>query len=196
MANGSKRTMTPPGAAGHADASPHAFIPVHKGTVRTVAEPRYPTAAGILFGLGLGELFSETTFYLAAQAHGTRAGFSLGLAGRGLDSTPEGFFRVASVAFILGVFIALWAAARRFRLCWSTKQFIGTLLIGVGLFGMVKSLVSHASGLYQAHGTALGAGAMYWNTAFLILAAMITVAGLILRLAGRDEARRLAREAS
>jgi uncharacterized membrane protein len=104
-------------------------------------EPRFPTAAGIFFGLGLDGFFDGIVLHQILQWHHlvTSAGYPAdSVANLGLNTFLDGLFHAATYIFVLLGLILLWRTAHRSHLWWSGKLLVGTMLMGFGLFNLVE----------------------------------------------------------
>jgi uncharacterized membrane protein len=155
--------------------------------VNAVASPgadragSFPTAAGILFGLGLGGFFDGIVLHQLLQWH-----HMLSSAGRPADTLPnlelntfwDGVFHAGTYAFVVAGLVVLWRRAHRRHLWWSTRLLIGSLLIGFGAFNVVEGLVDHHwLGLHHVNETAPRSQWIYWDIAFLAWGAAMGLAG-------------------
>jgi uncharacterized membrane protein len=70
----------------------------------------------------------------------------------------------------------LWAAGKRADVPWSTKTFVGSLVLGWGLFNFVEGLIDHQLlGIHHVHP---GQGELAWDLGFLALGLVEIVTGL------------------
>jgi uncharacterized membrane protein len=107
---------------------------------------RFPVAAGIFFGLGLGGFFDGIVLHQILQWHHmvTSAGYPP-------DTVPnlefntllDGLFHSATYIFVVIGLILLWRTAQKTHLWWSGKMLAGSLLIGFGIFNLVEGIVDH-----------------------------------------------------
>lgn len=69
----------------------------------------------------------------------------------------------------------------RLRGNWSTRRFIGALLIGFGAFNLVEGVVNHQLfGLHHVNETVPREQWVYWDIGFLAWGATMLVGGLLL----------------
>src|SRR5687768_12822894 len=111
-------------------------------TMNTNSRRRNLTIGGILLGLGLGGFFDGIVLHQILQWHHMLS--STGnhpantVAGLETNTLWDGFFHAATyVATVAGLFV-VWNAVHDDAVAWSTRAFIGTLLIGWGLFNVVE----------------------------------------------------------
>ena len=107
--------------------------------------PRFPTLAGILFGLGLGGFFDGIVLHQVLQWHHILSSWYpiTNLPNLELNTRWDGFFHSATYVFVVVGLLLLWRNAHTRHLLWSSKLLIGTLLLGWGLFNVVEGLVDH-----------------------------------------------------
>jgi len=158
--------------------------------VTTPSERRFPIAAGILFGLGLGGFFDGIVLHQLLQWHHMLSSWYPinSIDNLALNTFWDGVFHSATYLFVIvGLFI-LWRTARRTHLLWSSKLLIGSVLIGFGAFNLVEGLVNHhLLGLHHVNETV---ARRYWvYLAFLAWgAAMLAIGWWLLQSGQRDNA--------
>ena len=156
-----------------------------------VRERKFPTAAGIFFGLGLGGFFDGILLHQVLQWHHmlSSAGYPANdLENLRLNTFADGLFHATTYIFVLLGLALLWRTAHVSHLWWSTKLLIGTLLIGLGSFNLVEGVVNHHFlDLHHVNETVPGDEWIYWDIGFLVWGAAMLVCGLILYRAGEDD---------
>ena len=83
---------------------------------------RFPTAAGLLFGLGLGGFFDGIVLHQMLQWHHmmTSAGYPpASVANLEFNTLLDGLFHVATYVFIVAGLLLLWRGAQQGQLLWS-----------------------------------------------------------------------------
>ena len=158
---------------------------------------RFPTAAGIFFGLGLGGFFDGIVLHQILQWHhiATSAGYPPdSVENLKLNTLLDGLFHATTYLFVaLGLFL-LWRTAHRTHLRWSGKLLVGTLLMGFGLFNLVEGVINHqVLGLHHVNETVPRDQWIYWDVGFLLWGAAMLVGGWMLFRKGRVETAREAR---
>ncbi len=146
--------------------------------------PRFPTSAGVFFGLGLGGFFDGIVLHQILQWHhmASSAGHSSHTVdGLRWNTFFDGLFHAATYAFIVIGLILLWRSARRVHLRWSTRSLVASLLVGFGLFNLVEGIVNHhILGLHHVNETVPRAQWVYWDVGFLIWGAVMLGVGCVL----------------
>lgn len=141
----------------------------------------FPTAAGVLLGLGLGGFFDGIVLHQILQWHHmvSSAGHPPdSLANLQVNTFWDGVFHASTWLFVVLGLALLWRKARTVHLIWSTRVMVGALLIGFGLFNVVEGLVSHhLLGLHHVNETAPRAHWVYWDLSFLVWGAVMLGAG-------------------
>lgn len=151
----------------------------------------FPTAAGILLGLGLGGFFDGIVLHQVLQWHHmlTSAGYPPdSVHNLQVNTLWDGLFHATTYIFVaLGLWI-LWRTARRRHLRWSGKLLGATLLIGFGLFNLVEGIIDHhILGIHHVNETVPREQWIYWDIGFLVWGAAMLVGGWFLLQAGRCE---------
>lgn len=151
---------------------------------------RFPTAAGILFGLGLGGFFDGIVLHQVLQWHHMLSTWYpiTDMANLKLNTLWDGIFHSTTYVFVvLGLFL-LWRAAHRRHLRWSNKLLAGTLMIGFGLFNVVEGIIDHQLlGVHHVNELVAPGQRLYWDIGFLAWGAVMLVGGLALLRTGRHE---------
>lgn len=79
----------------------------------------------------------------------------------------------------------LWVAGKRSDVAWSTRTFVGSLVLGWGLFNFVEGLIDHQIlGVHHVHS---GEAQLAWDLGFLALGVAQIAAGWWAIRAGRAE---------
>ncbi|MDP2357814.1 MAG: DUF2243 domain-containing protein [Beijerinckiaceae bacterium] len=147
----------------------------------TTEQQRFPVAAGILLGLGLGGFFDGIVLHQILQWHHmvTSAGYPAdNLDNLRLNVLLDGVFHASTYLFtVTGLFI-LWRTARKPHFWWSNKLLFATILMGFGLFNLVEGAVNHhLLGLHHVNETAPRDQWIYWDVGFLIWGAVMLAFG-------------------
>ncbi|MFN8594142.1 MAG: DUF2243 domain-containing protein [Thermomicrobiales bacterium] len=145
--------------------------------------------AGLLLGIGLGGFFDGIVLHQVLQWHhmlSSQGNYPVTtVAGLQVNTLWDGLFHVFSyVATIAGLFL-LWSAARQPHARWSTKLFIGLLLMGWGAFNLVEGVVDHEIlGIHHVNEKAPVDQWRWWDLGFLAWGAIMLLGGWALARAG------------
>src|SRR5215204_5807264 len=137
-------------------------------------------AAGILLGLGLGGFFDGIVLHQILQWHHMVSHVddypTTTVTGLEANTLGDGLFHAATWVFtVVGLFL-LWTALRLPGTRWSTKAFVGLLLLGWGLFNVVEGIVDHH--LLQLHHVKEQSDhRLAWDLAFLLWGAAMFLGG-------------------
>ena len=150
---------------------------------------RFPVAAGILFGLGLGGFFDGIVLHQVLQWHHmlTSAGYPPdSVENLEINTFFDGLFHLATYVFVVLGLAALWRTAHRAHLWWSGKLLLGTLLIGFGLFNLVEGVADHhLLGIHHVNETVPREQWIWWDAGFLVWGAAMVLGGSALYRSGR-----------
>ncbi len=93
---------------------------------------KFPMAAGILFGLGLGGFLDGIVLHQLLQWHHMLSSWypTNTIENLELNIRWDGIFHSITYALLVVGLFVLWQSADRHHLFWSTKLFTGTLLVG------------------------------------------------------------------
>lgn len=145
---------------------------------------RFPVAAGIFFGLGLGGFFDGIVFHQILQWHhmATSAGFPTdSVENLQLNTLLDGLFHAATYVFVVIGLVLLWRTAHKTHLWWSAKLLAGTLLMGFGLSNVVQGVVDHhIQGIHHVNETAPRAQWIWWDIGFLLWGSAMLAGGWLL----------------
>jgi uncharacterized membrane protein len=152
---------------------------------------RFPAAAGILFGLGLGGFFDGIVLHQILQWHHmvTSAGYpATTVANLMLNTFLDGLFHASTYVFVALGLILLWRTAHQVHLWWSGKMLAGTMLMGFGAFNVVEGIVDHhLLRLHHVNETVPQDQWIYWDVGFLLWGTAMLIGGWFLFRAGKLE---------
>lgn len=149
-------------------------------------------AGGIFLGIGLGGFFDGIVFHQILQWHHmishVHAHPTTTVAGLEDNTLADGLFHAAVwIVTVVGLFL-LWAALRDSHGTLSTRVFVGSLLLGWGLFNVVEGIVDHH--LLQLHHVKEDSNhRLALDLAFLAWGAAMVGIGWFLTRTGEDETR-------
>ena len=131
---------------------------------------------GVLLGLGLGGFFDGIVLHQILQWHHMVSSQVVPYTLRNLriNTLGDGLFHALTYVFTLtGVFL-LWSGTRASRVTWDTARFVGTLLLGWGLFNLVEgTLIHQVLGLHHVrpgpNQLAYDLGFLAWGAAMVVL---------------------------
>jgi uncharacterized membrane protein len=150
---------------------------------------RFPTAAGLFFGLGLGGFFDGIVLHQLLQWHHmvTSAGYPAdSVENLKLNTLLDGVFHAATYIFVVVGLALLWWAAHRTHMWWSGKLLIGTLLMGFGIFNLAEGIVDHELlGIHHVNETVPQNMWIFWDLGFLVWGALMLIGGWLLWKSGK-----------
>jgi uncharacterized membrane protein len=151
----------------------------------------FPKAAGILLGLGIGGFFDGILLHQVLQWHHmlSSAGYPPNsFSNLQVNVFWDGLFHVATYIFVTLGLALLWNAARQPHVRWSGKMFIGTILLGFGIFNVVEGIIDHhLLGIHHVNETVPPEQWIYWDLGFLVWGALMVIGGWMLWRAGQRE---------
>ncbi|WP_151635921.1 DUF2243 domain-containing protein [Noviherbaspirillum aerium] len=151
--------------------------------------PRFPTAAGIFFGLGLGGFFDGIVLHQILQWHHmfTSAGYPPdSVANLEFNTLWDGLFHASTYVFVVIGLVLLWRAAHRRHLWWSGRMLVGSMLMGFGIFNLVEGIVNHQIlQIHHVNETVPQDQWLAWDIAFLAWGAAMLAGGWWLLRSGR-----------
>ena len=145
-------------------------------------------AAGTLLGIGLGGFFDGIVLHQLLQWHHMLSSVvpPTGLAEIKTNMLWDGVFHAFTWLMTLAGLGLLWRAGQRAEVPWSTRSFVGSLLLGSGVFNFVEGLIDHQ--LLAIHHVHPGRNELAWDLAFLASGLLLIAFGsALIRLGRRDE---------
>ncbi|MBE9197653.1 MULTISPECIES: DUF2243 domain-containing protein [unclassified Nodularia (in: cyanobacteria)] len=138
--------------------------------------------AGIFLGLGLGGFVDGIVLHQILQWHHMLSNVRplKTVSNIDLNMVWDGLFHAFDwVMTVVGVAL-LWRAGGRADVPWSTHIFVGSLLMGAGLFNFVEGLINHQ--ILGIHHVKPGPNQLAWDVGFLLSGLlMVVVGGIILQ---------------
>lgn len=131
---------------------------------------KFPMAAGILFGLGLGGFLDGIVLHQLLQWHHMISSWypTNTIENLELNIRWDGIFHSITYAFLVVGLFVLWQSAHRHHLFWSNKLFTGTLLVGWGVFNFVEGIIDHqVLGVHHVNELVAQSHRIYWDVGFL-----------------------------
>jgi uncharacterized membrane protein len=155
------------------------------------------TFAGILLGLGLGGFFDGIVLHQILQWHHMLS--STGdhpvntVAGLETNTLWDGIFHASTYIMTVAGLLILWRTldTREQGQPWSTTAFVGTMLMGWGIFNLVEGTLNHQ--MLGIHHVRTGGNELAWDLAFLAWGALMLAGGWLQRQRDWSAARPTAR---
>lgn len=136
--------------------------------------------SGILFGVGLGGFFDGIVLHQILQWHHMVSHVEdypvTTVAGLEANTLADGLFHAATYLITIVALVTLWPVLGARRRVWSTRGFVGLLLIGWALFNIVEGVIDHH--LLKVHVVREDvANPDLWNWGFLAVSVVLGLAG-------------------
>lgn len=144
-------------------------------------------AAAVLLGAGLGGFVDGILLHQILQWHNMLSGLisPTDFVGVKVNMLWDGFFHAFTWLMTAAGLALLWRAGLRNDVAWSTRTFVGGLVLGWGLFNVVEGVIDHqVLGIHHVHP---GAGQLAWDIGFLALGGVQLLIGWALVRSGRRE---------
>jgi uncharacterized membrane protein len=144
-------------------------------------------AAGIMLGLGLGGFVDGILLHQILQWHHMLSSVRpiTTVSDVELNMVWDGLFDAATWLFTVIGLALLWRAGACNDVPWSLNTFLGSLLVGAGLFNFVEGLIDHQ--ILGIHHVKPGPNELAWDIGFLASGVILVVAGWLLVQAGKRE---------
>ncbi|MEH1838777.1 MAG: DUF2243 domain-containing protein [Nostoc sp.] len=136
--------------------------------------------AGIFLGVGLGGFLDGILLHQLLQWHHMLSSIRplTNMANIDLNMVWDGLFHALDWVFTVVGLVLLWRAGGRDDVPWSSQIFIGSLMIGNGLFDFVEGLIDHQ--ILGIHHVKPGPNQLVWDLGFLAFGALLIVIGSIM----------------
>ena len=140
--------------------------------------------AGILLGVGMGGFVDGILFHQIFQLHNMLSNhyFPDTLANEQLNMVWDGIFHAFTwIVTVLGLAL-LWRLAKKGEVPLITHYFVGSMILGWGLFNLIEGIIDHQ--ILQVHHVverATGATQIFWDIAFLASGMIMIAIGTFLR---------------
>ncbi|MEA5504140.1 DUF2243 domain-containing protein [Halotia wernerae UHCC 0503] len=143
-------------------------------------ERRPLIVAGIFLGLGLGGFIDGILLHQILQWHHMLSSIRplKTVSNIDLNMVWDGLFHALDWVFTVVGLVLLWRAGDRDDVPWSSQTFVGSLLIGVGLFDFIEGLIDHQ--ILGIHHVKPGPNQLAWDLGFLVLGALLVLVGWIM----------------
>ncbi|MEV8631366.1 DUF2243 domain-containing protein [Streptosporangium sp. NPDC051023] len=146
---------------------------------------------GIVLGVGLGGFVDGILLHQLLQWHHMLSSTDTGatyyspftVPGLEMNTAWDGILHtVRWLAVLAGLAIVYARVPRHRRQVWTSRTLWGWVLTGWGLFNLVEGVLGHhILGVHHVHH---GPYRLWWDIGFLVLGAVLTVAGYLLRRGG------------
>ena len=136
--------------------------------------------SGIFLGLGLGGFLDGIVLHQILQWHHMLSNVRplKNVSNIDLNMVWDGLFHAFDwVMTVVGVAL-LWRAGGREDVLWSTNTFVGSLLMGAGLFNFIEGLIDHQ--ILGIHHVKPGPNQLVWDLGFLLFGLFMVVVGGIM----------------
>jgi len=145
-------------------------------------------AAGILMGAGLGGFVDGITLHQILQWHNMLSAQRPpnDLVSAKVNMFWDGLFHAAVWIMTAIGLTVLWKAGSRRDVPWSGKTFVGSLIIGWGLFNVIEGVIDHQL-LGIHHVNEYTANKLPWDLAFLASGVVFLLVGWMLIKAGQND---------
>lgn len=133
--------------------------------------------AGIVLGLSQAGFFDGIVIHQLLQWHHmfTNVETDQTVAGLELNTLGDGLFHLLDYVLTLTGIGLLWRVSQREDVSRSTSVFVGSLLMGAGLFDFIEGLIDHQ--ILGIHHVKPGPNELAWDMGFLVLGLGLCVAG-------------------
>lgn len=144
-------------------------------------------SSGILLGTGLGGFIDGILLHQILQWHNMLSSIRppTDLVTMKYNMVWDGLFHAFTWTMTAIGLTRLWRAGQRPDVPWSTRTFVGSLLLGFGLFNSIEGLIDHQIlGIHHVHP---GEGQLAWDLAFIGSGLLMIAIGSSLVRAGRAD---------
>jgi uncharacterized membrane protein len=142
--------------------------------------------AGLVLGIGQAGFFDGIVLHQLLQWHHmfSSVASDTTVSGLELNTLGDGLFHLADWLITLVGFFLLWRAGKREDVVFSAPIFVGTFILGIGLFNLTEGIIDHQ--LLGIHHVRSGAHELAWDVGFLVLNFVIAVTGWLILRSGKQ----------
>jgi len=144
-------------------------------------------AAGILLGLGLGGFVDGIVLHQILQWHHMLSSVRpvKTVSDIELNMVWDGLFDASTWIMTVTGIVLLWRAGQRDDVPWSSKTFLGSILVGAGAFNFIEGLIDHQ--ILGIHHVKPGPNELAWDLGFLASGVILAAIGWILLRSEQQE---------
>jgi len=144
-------------------------------------------AAGILLGLGLGGFVDGIVLHQILQWHHMLSSVRpvKTVSDIELNMVWDGLFDASTWIITVTGIVLLWRAGQRDDVPWSSKTFLGSILVGAGAFNFIEGLIDHQ--ILGIHHVKPGPNELAWDLGFLASGVILAAIGWILLRSEQQE---------
>lgn len=132
-------------------------------------------AAGLLLGLGIGGSIDSSAFHQVVQFHA--GGTTAALVGVKTDPLWDGMLHAFTWSGTLVGLALLWRVARRARESLRTATFVGSLMLGWGIFNGIEGAADYR--LLRLHHAQPGSAQLLWDGGLIVSSVILTLVGIV-----------------
>lgn len=144
-------------------------------------------AAATLLGIGLGGFADGILLHQILQWHNMLSSKvpPTDLVAMKYNMVWDGLFHAFTWLMTVTGLALLWRAGQRRDVAWSTPTFVGSLILGWGLFNVVEGVIDHLLlGIHHVHP---GENQAAWDVGFLLFGGLQTAIGwTLVRVGAKD----------
>lgn len=134
------------------------------------------TTSGLLFGIGLGGFFDGIVLHQILQWHHMVSHVEdypmTTVAGLEANTLADGLFHAVTYIITIIALVVLWPVLDQPKRVWSTRGFVGLLLMGWGIFNIVEGVIDHH--ILKVHVVREDvSNPDLWNWGFLVLSVVL-----------------------
>ncbi|MDQ3012750.1 MAG: DUF2243 domain-containing protein [Acidobacteriota bacterium] len=145
-------------------------------------------ASGVLMGAGLGGFVDGIVLHQILQVHNMLSAKipPNDLVAAKVNMAWDGYFHAAVWVMTAIALALLWRAGGRRDVPWSGRTFLGSLLVGWGLFNVVEGIIDHQMlGIHHVY--EYTANKLPFDLAFLAAGVVLLLGGWMLIRSGSDD---------
>lgn len=153
--------------------------PTHRGAI---------LSSGLLLGTGLGGFVDGIVLHQILQWHNMLSSVRppTDLVAMKYNMVWDGLFHAFTWLMTVAGIARLWRAGQRDDVPWSTRTFVGSMLMGWGLFNAIEGVIDHQLlGIHHVHP---GANQLAWDLGFIASGVIMIGIGLLAIRAGSHDA--------
>jgi len=137
-------------------------------------------SSGVLLGAGLGGFVDGIVLHQILQWHNMLSSVRppTDLVAMKYNMLWDGLFHAFAWLMTTAGLVRLWMAGRTADALWSTRLFVGALLLGWGTFNLIEGILDHQ--IFGIHHVHPGESELAWDVGFLVVSLLLAATGFAL----------------
>lgn len=135
----------------------------------------------ILLGIALGGMVDGILLHQLLQWHHVISHAAPTISHLKWMIWADGLFHGGTYLLLIGSGVWIWRVLLKHQLPWSTRQIVGGLLSGWGLFNLIEGLINHyLLGIHHVNETVAPNQWYWWDAGFVVWGILMAIGGMVI----------------